>query len=241
MNAVILAGGLGTRMKPMTETLPKWLLPVNGKPFAEFQLSYLASQGVRNILVCIAHQGEKIRELIPSGSPWGISLTYADEGKNLLGTAGALRKALDEGYLPEKFLLLYGDSFLPIDYFSFWKTATQNGFPATMTVLKNMNRWDKSNVAFDRVKNEIALYEKSEKFQRESGLVFDYIDYGLSWLTAATVQNLVKSQQKTDLAEVFGVLSRENRLGAYEVLDRFYEIGSPQGLAEFEEYIDSRK
>jgi MurNAc alpha-1-phosphate uridylyltransferase len=143
---VILAGGLATRMKPITEKIPKSLIEVNGKPFILHQLDYLKSQGIQNIVLCIGHLGHMIKSLIGDGKALGLNIQYSLDGDKLLGTGGAIKKALP--LLSKDFFVLYGDSFLPIDYKNVEDAYVSSKKNALITVIKNNNQWDKSNVEF---------------------------------------------------------------------------------------------
>jgi NDP-sugar pyrophosphorylase family protein len=228
MQCVILAGGLGTRMRPLTDTIPKTLLPVGGRPFAAHQLDWLARQGVTEVVYCIGHQGDKIRrywETEPSPVP---SLRFVDEGEQLRGTAGALRLALAEGVLDESFFVLYGDSFLPIDFAPVWRAFQSGGAEALMTVLRNEGRWESSNVVYSN--GLVTLYEK-----RSSHPEIRYVDYGLS----AFRRPVIEQSTESDLSALFHRLSIAGDLAGYEVTERFYEIGSPQGLRDLELLLPS--
>lgn len=231
---MILAGGLGQRMRPLTETIPKTLLSVNGHPFAGYQLSWLARQGVSDVVYCIGHFGEMVRDFAGDGSRWGLRVRYADEGRELRGTAGALRLAADQGELESEFCVLYGDSYLRMDLAAAWKAYHASGKPALMTVLRNDGQWDTSNVEFRD--GEPLIYDKSPGPHRER---MRHIDYGLSILSRATVEAMVLPGTKADLADVFQLLSAQGQVTGLEVSERFYEIGSPQGLADLENFLNS--
>jgi NDP-sugar pyrophosphorylase family protein len=231
MQCVILAGGLGTRMKAHAEKIPKSLISVHNRPFLHYQLERLRAEGVSRVVLCIGHMGEQIRGFAGDGRAWGISIRYIEEGQELRGTGGALRLAFDEGALEERFLVLYGDSFLPISLEPIWKRALDKNYPALMSVLKNDGKWDRSNVRFDG--ERVILYDKHGQAHEE----MRYIDYGLSVLTRAVVEKEIPSGERRDLADVYNVLSRRGELGGYEVHTRFFEIGSPAGLHDFAEYI----
>jgi NDP-sugar pyrophosphorylase family protein len=225
MQCVILAGGLGTRMWPLTETCPKTLLPVLGQPFAWYQVQWLAAQGVDEVVYCIGHQGSLIKSYWDTHHSPVRSIQFVDEGPSLRGTAGALRLALDRGVLDETFLVLYGDSFLPIQLGPVWSAFEASELPALMTVLRNEGRWDTSNVIY--ADGRVLLYDKSPNHQMR------YIDYGLS----AFHRETIASVQHSDLAAMFHDLSLHGELAGFEVHERFYEIGSPSGLRDFEEYL----
>ncbi len=225
MQCVILAGGLGTRMRPLTETCPKTLLPAGGRPFAFHQLHWLAEQGITEVIYSIGHHGDMIRRYWaeePSPVP---SVRYVDEGERLLGTAGALRLARDRGVLDESFFVIYGDSFLPVEFAPVWRAFQASGQPALMTVLRNEGRWDRSNVIYQP--GRVMLYDKAAA----PGMQF--IDYGLSCFRRDLFDDLTHS----DLALLFHDLSRQGRLAGFQVHERFYEIGSPAGLRDFEQYL----
>lgn len=235
MQCVILAGGLATRMRPLTDTIPKALLPAAGRPFIDHQLEWLAQVGVTKVVLSVGYRGEMLCEYVGDGSRWGLALTVVDEGPELRGTGGALRLALDLGALDESFLLTYGDSFLPIDFSAVWQAFLTCGNPALMTVFRNAGRWDESNAVFDR---GAVFYDKTRR-SRPTG-DFQHIDYGLSALQRGVISRLVPPQGKHDLALVFHELGKSGQLAGFEVQQRFYEIGSPAGLSEFEQWLTTR-
>ena len=227
---VILAGGLGTRMYPQTETLPKYLLPVAGRPFADHQLSWLARHGLRRVVLCIGYLGEQIRAHVGEGSKLGLSVTYVEDGPERVGTAGALRRALEAGALAERFLVTYGDSYLPFDVAALGRSHADNPYPATLSIFRNEGRWDVGNVIVEG--DRVTLYRKTSGGPTPDGL--DWIDYGMAALDRSVVRDDVLPTGADDLARVYEELSRSGRLGAFEVGVRFYEVGSPQGLADLE-------
>jgi NDP-sugar pyrophosphorylase family protein len=239
VQCVILAGGLGTRMRPRTETVPKALLEVNGRPFVEHQLEWLATHGVRDVLFSVGHLGEQIEAHVGEGARFGVAVRYVNEGSTLRGTAGALRLAADQGALADEFLLTYGDSYLPIDFGAVAATFQRSGRPALMTVFHNEGRWDTSNVVFDAESSQIVLYDKSRT--RRPASDYRYIDYGLSALRRSVIERDVPPDQKFDLADVFRPLSERGELFGYVVGERFYEIGSPAGLADLEALLHSQR
>jgi NDP-sugar pyrophosphorylase family protein len=236
MQSVILAGGLGTRLYPLTRSIPKALVPICGRPFAAYQLSWLASQGIDEVVYCIGHLGRQIIDFVGDGAAWDIRVRYVDEGETLKGTAGAVRLALDAGCLDDSFFVLYGDSFLPIDYRSVFEGFAASGKPALMTVLRNENRWDRSNVIYRAPM--VALYDKAcDEGTRQA---MAHIDYGLLVLSRSMVASRIPAGAVCDLADVLRDLSREGGLAGYEVMERFYEIGSVEGLADFSRYVGQR-
>jgi len=226
----ILAGGLATRLRPVTDKIPKSLIELAGKPFIARQLDYLRGQGISRVVVCIAHLGKQIQTVIGDGRTFGMKVLYSTDGAILLGTGGALKRALP--LLGNEFFVLYGDSYLPCDFRAVQRAFIQSGKPALMTVLRNENRWDKSNVLFRD--GRILEYNK-----RASRADMAYIDYGLGILSAA-VLDPYPDDRSFDLADVYHDLSVTDRLAGFEVTERFYEIGSPDGLEAAEAYFSAR-
>jgi NDP-sugar pyrophosphorylase family protein len=231
MQCVILAGGLGTRMRPWTEKTPKTLLPVGSVPFAHYQLSWLASHGVRHVVYCIAVLGEQVRDFVGDGRRWGLAVDYVSDGDQLAGTGGALRRALDAGVLEDWFLVQYGDSFLPVDCHQVAAAFRAQDRPALMTVYCNRGRYDTGNVRY--ADGVVELYQKTRKGE-PSPQGMDYIDYGLSVLDRDLIANHVLPGQVVDLSDLYHRLSLDGLLAGFEVGRRFYEIGSPAGLCDFE-------
>jgi len=226
----ILAGGLATRLRPITEKIPKSLVPVAGKPFLAHQLDLLRSRGIRHAVLCIGHLGEMIQRGFGDGSAYGVKLDYSFDGPKLLGTGGAIKRALP--LLGGEFFVLYGDSYLPIEYRPVAECFHRSGKLGLMTVYHNEGRYDTSNVVFRD--GEIVVYDKKTKLPE-----MHHIDYGLS-LFQSSVFDGYAADQVFDLAGVMGRLVREKQLAGYEVRERFYEMGSPAGLAELESLLQSK-
>jgi MurNAc alpha-1-phosphate uridylyltransferase len=223
----ILAGGLATRLRPVTEKIPKSLVPVAGKPFIEHQLALLQKQGYSRVVLCVGYRGEMVEAHLGDGTRFGMQVSYVFDGPQLLGTGGALRRALPQ--LGKAFLVLYGDSYLPCDFQAVEVSFVRSGQPALMTVLKNDDRWDRSNAEF--AAGKVTRYDKHER-----SAAMRYIDYGLSAMSAEALRGY-DDGSIFDLAQVFSALAREGRLAGYEVRERFYEVGSPEGLAQTERYL----
>jgi len=227
----ILAGGLATRLHPITRTVPKALVDVAGRPFVKRQLDLLASQGVRHVVLCVGYFGEQIRLEVGNRGPLGMEIGYSFDGPRLLGTAGALRQALP--LLGNRFFVFYGDSYLPIDFRAVEGAFLGSGKPALMTVLRNEGLWDRSNVEFrDGV---LVRYNK-----RQPRAKMTYIDYGLGALSAEVFEGPTGGES-FDLADLYASLSERGLLAGYEVLERFYEIGSHQGLRDTIEYFRTKE
>jgi NDP-sugar pyrophosphorylase family protein len=220
----ILAGGLGTRLGPLTSAVPKALVEVNGEPFLAHQLRLLRRNGIERAVLCVGHLGEMIRDYAGDGARFGVRIDYSFDGPVLRGTAGALRDALP--LLGDAFFVLYGDSYLPCDYRAVERAFEESGRLALMTVLENNDRWDSSNVEF--VDGSILKYSKTDR-----GLSMRHIDYGLG----AFQRELLEATSAPDLAEVYAEALARGELAAFEVTQRFYEIGSPEGLKETAEFL----
>ena len=219
----ILAGGLGTRLIPLTERIPKALVEINGEPFLAHQLRLLRARGIEHVVLCIGEHGERIREYAGQGARFGLSIDYSLDGPALLGTAGAVRNALP--LLGDAFFVVYGDSYLPCSYGDVAQAFRAAGQPGLMTVYRNEGRWDASNVEF--AEGRIVAYDKKDR-----RAPMRHIDYGLGVFRRAVFEDA-----GADLAEVYGDLLRRDRLAAFEVHERFYEIGSFEGIAELSRYL----
>ncbi|HMJ52891.1 MAG TPA: sugar phosphate nucleotidyltransferase [Polyangiaceae bacterium] len=233
MQVVILAGGLATRMRPRTLTTPKLLLPVAGRPFGAWLLEKLASDGYEQAVLCIAYLGDQVRSILGDGSAYGIDVVYADEGPNLLGTAGAIRRAAP--LLEPRFLVTYGDSYLPFDYAAPLRLlASSPGADGAMAVYKNEGRWDKSNTI-------VRVDEKGrwwvERYEKNStDVTFDHIDYGATALRREVILE-VPEGTAWGLDRIQADLSARKRLRAYLAHARFFEIGSETGLLELDQEL----
>ena len=220
----ILAGGLATRLRPLTEKVPKVLLPVAGKPFLAHQLELLRGQGLRRVVLCLGYLGEMVTSEFGDGRDWGMQLEYSLDGPTLLGTGGALRQALPK--LGGEFFVLYGDSYLTARFGHVAEAFEQSGQRGLMTVYRNEGRYDTSNVLFRD--GRIVVYDKAARLPE-----MRHIDYGLSLFRASVFEEWPE-QGRFDLAEVMRRLVAQGELAGFEVPERFYEIGSPAGLAELE-------
>jgi len=226
----ILAGGLATRLRPLTDSIPKILVEVAGKPFAEHQIELLFSRGVHRIVYCLGYRGQQVREVLGDGCRWGMRFDYVFDGPRLLGTGGALKQA--QQLLGEAFFVLYGDSYLPCDYAPIEAAFRSSGRSGLMTVFRNEGRWNRSNVVFEN--GRIICYNKQEQSP-----AMRHIDYGLGILRTA-VLDAYPSGVPFDLAQVYQDLLARDDLAGYEVTERFYEIGSPEGLKELSAVLSSK-
>ena len=226
----ILAGGLATRLRPITEKVPKLLVEVAGEPFFSHQLRLLHAAGLRRLVLCVGHLGERIVERYGDGRDWGMRIDYAFDGPRLLGTGGALIAALP--LLGEAFYVLYGDSYLPIDYRAVGEAFQRSGRLGLMTVYENRGRYDTSNVWYED--GRIRVYDKRQRRPE-----MHHIDYGLGVFRAAAFAGQ-PTDAVVDLAAVQTDLCARGELAGYEVKERFYEIGSHEGLAELDALLRQR-
>ena len=220
----ILAGGMATRLRPITQNIPKLLVEVAGEPFFTHQIRLLKQAGLTHLVLCVGFLGEQIVELYGDGSRWGVKIEYVFDGPKLRGTGGALINALPR--LGENFYVLYGDSYLPIDYAAVGEAFLRSGQLGLMTVFENQGRFDQSNVWFEG--GEIKVYDKQNPSPQ-----MHHIDYGLGVFRAAAFDGFSR-EVPVDLAEVQKALVARRQLAGYELKQRFYEIGSPAGLAELD-------
>jgi N-acetyl-alpha-D-muramate 1-phosphate uridylyltransferase len=226
----ILAGGLATRLYPISALVPKTLMSVAGRPFIFHQLELLKSQGIERIVLCVGHLGEQVRAAVGDGRMLGLSITYSFDGTPLLGTGGAVKQALP--LLGEHFFVLYGDAYLPCSFGAVQAAYEAARQPALMTVMRNENRWDRSNAVFDG--DAVLEYDK------QSGRCdLTHIDFGVSVMSRAVFEPFAP-QRCIDLADICRTLSRQGRLAGFEVSQRFYEIGSLQGMRETHAYLSQR-
>jgi NDP-sugar pyrophosphorylase family protein len=223
----LLAGGLATRLRPITEKVPKLLIEVAGEPFFSHQLRLLRKAGLKRIVLCAGYLGEKIVEEYGDGAKWGVQIEYSFDGPKLLGTGGALIRALP--LLGEAFYTLYGDSYLPIDYQAVGEHFLRSGKLGLMTVFENHEQYDSSNVWFEN--GGIRAYDKKNKPPQ-----MHHIDYGLGVFQAAAFDGLPRDAV-VDLADVQKALVARGELAGYEIPERFYEIGSPAGLKELDDLL----
>ena len=218
----ILAGGLATRLRPITEKVPKLLIEVAGEPFFSHQIRLLKNAGLSHLVLCVGYLGEKVVELYGDGSRQGVKIDYSFDGQALLGTGGALIRALPK--LGDAFYVLYGDSYLPIDYRAVGDHFLRSGKLGLMTVFENRERFDASNVWFED--GEIRLYDKKDKVPQ-----MRHIDYGLGVFRRSAFDGFA-TDVPVDLQDVQKALLARGELAGFEIKERFYEIGSHAGLRE---------
>jgi NDP-sugar pyrophosphorylase family protein len=228
MQVVILAGGRGTRLRPLTNHLPKVLVEVYGKPFLQYQLGWLARYGLRDVVLCVGHLAENIEAFAKDGSAFGVHITYSREEDTLLGTAGALKKA--QTLLDDSFCVLNGDSYLPINPLKAIEYFEQARFTAMMLTFKNLGRYDKSNVI---VENGFVTFYSRDRYVDE----LEFIDYGMRIFRKEVLQS-IPAGCFCDLDALYQELIEQKKLAAYLVGDPFYEVGSVEGLTRFKQYVE---
>jgi N-acetyl-alpha-D-muramate 1-phosphate uridylyltransferase len=223
----ILAGGLATRLRPLSDRVPKALLSIAGRPFIFHQLESLKNQGVDRVVLCVGHLGAQIRAAVGDGRAHGLTVQYSFDGSELLGTGGALKNALS--LLGKDFFVLNGDSYLRCSFARIQAAYEAACRPALMTVLRNDNRWDRSNVLFKN--GELVEYEKNSRRPDLS-----HIDFGLLVFCRGVFDGY-DAHKFIDLADICRDLSLHGQLAAFEVTERFYEVGSLHGLQETADYL----
>jgi NDP-sugar pyrophosphorylase family protein len=227
---IILAGGLATRLRPITEKIPKALVEIRGKPFLDYQMRLVAANGVRRAVLSVAYKGEMIQEFLGDGSRYGVEVAYSFDGEKYLGTAGAIKKALP--LLGDAFFTLYGDSFLPEPFAPVAETFLKSNCEALMTVYRNEGLFDTSNVVF--AGGRIVAYDKKARTPE-----MRHIDYGLGVFRSSAFDRVAPGEF-ADLATLYQQILSDCRLAAYEVHERFYEIGTVDGIRDTEQYIRER-
>jgi NDP-sugar pyrophosphorylase family protein len=253
--AAVLAGGLATRLRPITEKIPKALVEVAGRPFIDHQLGLLHDNGIRHVVLCLGYLGEMVRDHVGDGGRYGLSVDYSFDGDKLLGTGGALKRAA--AHLGEAFWVLYGDSFMDVDYpaiLAHFASASPHPQPlegsptrergtdaagrggqvlGLMTVLRNDDQWDASNVVFHE--GRLICYDK-----RHRRPDMRHVDYGAALLRRSALDR-IPDDSPFDLAALYSELVAQGRMIGHEVFQRFYEIGNPTGLAQTEAYLSARR
>ena len=222
---VILAGGLGTRLGKLTKNIPKSMVLVDGKHFLHYQISLIKKYGIKDIVLCVGHLSEKIEKYFGDGNAYGVKITYSKEEKEL-GTAGAIKNA--RKYLEKNFFVMYGDSYLPINYLYVQSSFENKNKLGLNVVFANNDKFDKSNVSI-----KDGFIQKYDKENNSKNM--HYIDYGLSIFDKNVLDFIPDG--KYDLGDLFNDLINKKQLLAFETKERFYEIGSLKGLSEFENFI----
>jgi NDP-sugar pyrophosphorylase family protein len=227
----ILCGGMGTRLYPLTEQQPKALVAIAGEPFLAHQLRLLKNSGIEKTVLCVGHHGQSLRDFVGDGRQFGLKVEYSFDGPSLLGTAGAIKRALP--LLGCEFFVLYGDSYLPCDYRAVAESFRAAGKQGLMTVFRNEGNWDTSNVEMSD-RGEIVAYDKKNLTPR-----MRHIDYGLGVFRASAFDR-VPPETVFDLATIYQQLLTDGQLSVHVIQERFYEVGSFKGIEELTVFL-SRK
>lgn len=227
----ILAGGRATRLGSLTETVPKAMVDVAGQPFIDHQLALLRRRGLRRAVLCLGHLGEQVQAHLGDGKRLGMALSYSFDGPSLLGTAGALRRALP--LLGETCFVIYGDAYLDIDYGAMLGEFVGRAELGLMAVLRNDGRWDRSNVLFRD--GRLIRHDKDAPTAD-----MRHIDYGVSLLRRAAIER-IPPDRPSDLSDLYRDLVACGMMAGYEVVRRFYEIGSAAGLEETRALLGARQ
>jgi len=226
MQIVVLCGGKATRLYPLTKKIPKSMIKISGKIFLEHQIDLLKKNGLSDIVLCVGYKAEQIKKYFGDGKNFGVEIKYSSDKKKLLGTGGALKKA--ENLLEDSFLVMYGDSYLPFNFqkaIKFFKKSNKLGL---MTVFKNLNKYEPSNVEVE--KNLVKSYSKKRKTKK-----MKYIDYGVIIFKKEALKFIPKNKVY-NLSKLLQTLIKKKQLLTYPAEKRFYQIGSPEGLEEFKKY-----
>jgi N-acetyl-alpha-D-muramate 1-phosphate uridylyltransferase len=231
LQAVILAGGLGTRLRPLTNTVPKAMVPVNGKPFLEYELNLLKTNGIFDIVLCVGYLGDIIHDYFGNGERLGIRISYSYDGEELLGVAGALKRA--EHHLRDIFFVTYGDAYLSADYNGAMKEFMGTRKLGMMLAYENHNAYGKSDLAI-----KDGFVTKYDKQNQTPDMV--WINYGISILRKQAL-NSIPEDTKCDEEQFYGELIKHKELLANIVKERFYEIGTAPALKEFENFVTKAK
>lgn len=229
MQVAIIAGGLATRLGELSQSQPKSMIMIKGKPFLEYQLEALKKSGITNVLLCTGHLGQQIEEYFGDGSRFGMNINYSQEDK-LMGTAGALKQAGPK--LLDVFFTLYGDSYLCVDFKLALSHFKSKGKLAMMSVYKNRDMYDKSNTAV-----EDGMVKRYSKREKTRDMV--YIEYGAN-IFDKDVLGMIPQDKRYGLEDLFPRLIEKGELAAFEVKERFYEVGSHQGIKDFTEFIQGK-
>jgi NDP-sugar pyrophosphorylase family protein len=226
VQAAILAGGLGTRLRPVTKATPKAMVLVDGRPFLEYEVALLKSEGIRDFVMCVGYLGDAIVGHFGDGSSFGVSIAYSRDGPRLLGPAGALRRA--EPLLGDAFFVTYGDAYLRAPYSAMMGELLKSGRLGLMAVYKNENRHGTSDIAIRGGK--VVRYDK------KGGEGLTWVNYGVTALRKSALAAIPEASVVGE-EEFYGSLIAKGELLARPVARRFYEVGTPASLEDFKRFV----
>jgi NDP-sugar pyrophosphorylase family protein len=232
MQCIILAGGLGTRMSHRAADRPKAMIEVAGEPFIRHQLRLLRDGGIDDVVICVGYRGLLLEDEVARHTPLGMSVRCISAGERLRGTAGAIRRAVEHGLTEERIAVLYGDSYLLVNFAEVWASFDHERYDALMTVWRN-GSFDDSNAGV--ADGRVVVYRKGADASNHPSM--SHIDYGLGIVCSDAMLDVVPPGVPYDLADVYETLAAGGRLQAYEVDQRFHEIGSEAGLVELDELL----
>lgn len=235
MQAVILAGGAGTRLRPLTLDTPKSMIDINGKPFLQYIIEELKKSGVINIVLCIGYLADKFKEYFSDGSKLGVNIDYSVE-KEFLGTAGAIKLAKDE--LEDEYFVVNGDTYLHLDYMEAYKEFKKAKKLGLMVVYDNSEKVADCNIAVDE-QGMVAAYGKKEQLKKgdqlielkaEPGKEYKYVDAGV-YVFKKEILSLIDGGKFVSLeGDIYPELIRRRELKAYVTGQRYYDLGTPERL-----------
>jgi NDP-sugar pyrophosphorylase family protein len=220
--AVIICGGLGTRLEPLTQDIPKSMVPVKSRPFLEYLVEHFKGQGVPRFIFCTGHLHDQIESHFGDGSAFGVNIQYSNE-KEPLGTGGALLNA--RALLDDRFFLSYGDSLLPIQLAPMVDLFDSQPALGVITVYDNHEKLAPSNVHLDK-DGTVLAYSKERCSSDMNG-----VEAGLS-LFSKTILELAIQEKFSLEMDIFPKLINRGRLFGLLTLQRFYDIGTPEGLEQ---------
>lgn len=231
--AVILAGGYGTRMKPYTDTNPKPMYPFEGKPFLEYLIQQVASFGIKDVVLLLGYLPEKIMNYFGDGSKWDVSIRYSITPVEY-ETGLRLKGAEKEGFLAEEFLLMYCDNYCPIDYRKLCREYFQNNALLQFTAYKNLDGYTKNNLKI----SENGLVEVYDKTRTTEGL--QGVDIGYA-IVNRDVLNLVPEENNNFEKSVYPQLVKQQKLYATVTEHRYYSVGSWARIELTEQFFAPKK
>jgi NDP-sugar pyrophosphorylase family protein len=232
MCALILAGGLGTRLRPITETIPKPLVEINGKPFLEYKINNVLNSGIKNIIICVGYLGKKIEDYFGDGKYFGADIKYSYE-KELLGTAGAIKNA-ERLIDSDPFLVMNGDTYLELDLRKF--LSCHNSFSITMAVTPSSNSLEQELVEIEN--NIITKFHKRNTPEHEA-----YLNKNKNPLINAGVYAINKEILKLIPSDINVSLEKEifpkfiGRIKSFKYAGYFKDIANTQFCNELENYL----
>lgn len=230
MQIVILCGGLATRLGSLAKDIPKSMIEIQGKPFLEYQIENVKKHSITDIVLCIGHLSEQIKDYFGNGKKLGVNICYSYDKDKPLGPIGALKNA--ESLLQDTFFIMYGDSYVFVDFDKVYSYFKKQNKTALMVVYQNFDKFDTSNIIINN--------EKVAKYGGEKTKETTYIDYGVSLFRKKIFEN-IPADTFYLTNDLFSKLVKQKELLAYEVKKRFYHIGTPEALKEFKKYIETKK